>query len=41
MKYTNPKMEIVEFEINDIITTSSVTTPSYIDPDDSIGGELG
>lgn len=46
MEYTQPEMEIVAFETDDIIATSSiettgVTSPSYIDPDDSIGGELG
>ena len=49
MKYTQPEMEIVEFETDDIIATStditepSTTTslPTYLDPEDSIGGELG
>ncbi|MBQ7415966.1 MAG: hypothetical protein IJW14_02890 [Oscillospiraceae bacterium] len=49
MKYTQPEMEIVAFETDDIIATSvgitepSTTTPlpTYLDPWDSIGGELG
>lgn len=41
MKYATPEMEIVAFETDDVITTSSATTPSYNNPDDSIGGELG
>lgn len=49
MKYTQPEMEIVEFETDDVIATSAnigepsttVPLPTYLDPDDSIGGELG
>lgn len=35
MEYTEPDMEIVKFEVNDVISVS------YNDPDDSIGGEIG
>lgn len=49
MKYTQPEMEIVEFETDDIIATSvnitepstTIPLPTYLDPEDSIGGELG
>ena len=27
-KYTTPEMEVIEFEVEDIITTSDVWTPS-------------
>jgi hypothetical protein len=49
MEYTQPEMEIIQFETGDIIATSvditepstTVPLPTYLDPEDSIGGELG
>ena len=46
MKYTQPEMEIVKFETDDVIATSvditgPSTLPTYLDPEDSIGGEIG
>jgi hypothetical protein len=49
MDYMRPELVIVQFETDDVIATSvditepstTVTLPTYLDPEDSIGGELG
>lgn len=47
MDYMRPELVIVQFETDDVIATSvdisepATTLPTYLDPDDSIGGELG
>ncbi len=47
MDYIRPELVIVQFETDDVIATSvgssepTTTLPTYLDPEDSIGGELG
>ena len=38
-KYFDPEMEIIEFEAEDIITTSGGTSGGGYDPDGSLGWE--